>query len=413
MNATTILWIILGILVISQVFDWILSALNMRSHSPEVPAELAGEVDPEKYARSYDYHKVNHRFGLIQSVLSFVVMVPIIALGGLGWLDEQLRQVTEQPILLALLYFGVLYVASDILSTPFSWYRTFVIEERFGFNKMTARTFWLDKLKGYLLGILVGGGIMAFLIWLVTTLGTSFWWWFWLFMGGFIVLMNLFYTSWILPLFNKLTPMEEGDLRSAIENYAAGVNFPLTNVFVIDGSKRSSKANAFFSGMGKRKKVVLYDTLIEQQDQDELVAVLAHEIGHYKKRHIYQGLVLSLLQTGLMLFILSRFLFSPELSHALGGDVMAIHLNLIAFGLLYSPISTVLGILMNMFSRKNEFEADRYAAETFASKPLQTALLKLHTETLSNATPHPLHVFINYSHPPLIRRLGALRKIGN
>lgn len=413
MTASTILWIILGILMINQAFDWVMSWLNMRSHRPEVPAELSSQIEADKYAKGHEYHRVNYRFGLLQSVISFVVMVPILALGGLGWLDNLLREVTEQPIVLALLFFGTLYIVSDILSLPFSWHKVFGIEERFGFNKMTAKTFWLDKLKGYALGIIVGGGILAFLIWLIDTLGSSFWIWFWIFLGGFILLTNLFYTSWILPLFNKLTPMEEGDLRSSIEQYAAGVNFPLTNIMVIDGSKRSSKANAFFSGMGKRKKVVLYDTLIEQQSTEELVAVLAHEVGHYKKKHIYQGLVLSLLQTGLMLFILSRFLFSPELSEALGAEVSSIHLNLIAFGLLYSPISTVLGILMNIFSRKNEFEADRYAAETYAAEPLKSALLTLHTENLSNATPHPLYVFINYSHPPLLTRLKALSAITN
>ncbi len=411
MNPDSILWLILGIIILSQIFDWILSALNMKAHTPQVPAALAEEVDPKSYARSYDYHRANFRFGLIQSVISFAVIIIFLAIGGPGWLDEQLRQVTAHPVWLALLFFGVLYIVSDLLSIPFSWHQTFVIEEKFGFNKTTPKTFWLDKLKGYLLAMVLGGGIMAFLVWLVGALGPSFWWWFWLFLGVVMVVMNLFYTSWILPFFNKLTPMEEGSLRSAIEDYARGVSFPLMNIFVIDGSKRSAKANAFFSGMGKRKKVVLYDTLIEQQEQEELVAVLAHEIGHYKKRHIYQGLALSLLQTGLMLFILSRVLFSPELSQALGAEESSIHLNLIAFGLLYSPISTVLGILMNIFSRKNEFEADRYAAETYGSAPLQKALLKLHTKTLSNATPHPLHVFVNYSHPPLIRRLEALRQV--
>ena len=410
MNALTILSIILGIIVLSQLFDWSLSWLNLRAHGKNVPPELEGRIDADKYARSYEYHHVNFRFGMLQSMLSFAVLLPFLTFGGLGWLDELLRNVTEQPILLALLFFGVLFVISDVTSLPFSWYHTFVIEEKFGFNKTTPKIFWIDKLKGYVLTLLIGGFILSFLLWLILTLEQSFWWWFWLFIGAFILVTNLFYTSWILPLFNKLTPLEDGHLRSAIEDYAKGVDFPLTNIMVIDGSKRSAKANAFFSGIGKQKKVVLYDTLIEQQSEQELVAVLAHEVGHYKKKHIIQGLILSLIQTGLMLFILSRFLFSPALSEALGAEVSSVHLNLIAFGLLYSPISTVLGILMNIVSRKNEFEADRYAADTYASSPLQTALLQLHTENLSNATPHPLYVFVNYSHPPLVQRLRALQK---
>lgn len=413
MPAEQILLTILAIMVISQLFDWGLSWLNMRAHTDDVPHELRDEIDAEKYREGVAYHATNFRFGLIRSGMSALIIIPLIALGGLGWLDDQLREITAQPILLALLFFGIVFILSDLLSTPFTWYKTFVIEEKYGFNKMTGRTFWVDKLKGYILTLIVGGGILSFLFWLIGELGSSFWWWFWIFMTLFSVVTNLFYTSWILPLFNKLSPMEEGELRTAIEDYSHSVNFPIANIMVIDGSKRSSKANAFFSGMGKRKKVVLYDTLIDQQSTEELVAVMAHEVGHYKKRHIYQGLVLSLIQTGVILFILSRFLFSPELSEALGASETAVHLNLIAFGLLFSPISTVLGILMNIFSRKNEFEADQYAAETYSGKPLESALLSLHTENLSNATPHPAYVFVTYSHPPLLERLRALRALRN
>ncbi len=408
MEANSILFLLIGITVFDQLLDWGLTWLNFSAHQREVPPALAGKLDPEKYAKSRVYHGVNVRFGLVQSVIGFVLIIPILAWGGLGWLDELLRGITEHPIALALLFFGVLYLFGDWMSLPFAWYRTFVIEAQFGFNHTTQRTFWMDKAKGYALTIVFGALIMSILLWLIQLLGESFWWWFWLFLGVVMLLMNLFYTSWILPLFNRLTPLESGSLRTAIEAYAAKVNFPLSHVMVIDGSKRSAKANAFFAGMGKRKKVVLYDTLIAQHSEEELVAVLAHEIGHYKKRHIYQGLVLSLLQTGLMLFILSKFLFSPALSLALGGSEWSIHLNMIGFGILYGPISTVIGVSLNALSRKNEFEADRYAAETFASQPLQRALLQLHAENLSNATPHPWYVFMNYSHPPLLQRLQAL-----
>jgi STE24 endopeptidase len=225
-----------------------------------------------------------------------------------------------------------------------------------------------------------------------------------------MLLINVFYTSLLLPLFNKLTPLENGSLREAIEQYSQQVQFPLDNIFVMDGSKRSSKANAFFSGLGKRKKVVLFDTLIENHDEEELVAVLAHEVGHYKKKHVIQGFVLSVLQTGIMLFILSRFVSASVLSEAMGGSSNAIHLNLLAFGLLYSPLSMVIGILMNLFSRKNEFEADNYAANTYEASPLKEALIRLHAENLSNLTPHPWYVFFHYSHPPLLQRLAALEK---
>jgi STE24 endopeptidase len=273
--------------------------------------------------------------------------------------------------------------------------------------------FWLDKLKGYLLGAVIGGVILSVLLLLVDSLGVNFWLVFWVAISLFMFIMNMFYTSLILPLFNKLSPLEEGELRDAITAYAKQVDFPLTKIFVIDGSKRSSKANAFFSGLGKKKKVVLYDTLIENHSIQELVAIFAHEVGHYKKKHIQQGLVLSVLQTGLMLYILSLLIFNTELSIALGGDTMRIHLNLIAFGILYSPISMITGLLMNMLSRKNEFEADQYASETANGADLAGALKKLSADNLSNLLPHPAYVFFNYSHPPLLKRISAIETISS
>jgi len=413
MEAMTTLYLIIGILVVSFVFDQILSYLNLRSHSRELPQELSGRYDRDKYEKSYEYHQVNYRFGLLQSTISFILLLTILLTGTFGWLDTVLSEVTQHPIWLPLLYFGVLFIASDVLGLPFQWYHTFVIEEKFGFNQTSVRTFWMDKLKSYVLTMIVGGLILGIFIALVNALGNQFWWWFWIFITVFMLFVNIFYTSLILPLFNKLTPLDTGDLRSAIESYSHRVNFPLDNILVMDGSKRSKKSNAFFSGLGKRKKVVLFDTLIENHSQDELVAVLAHEIGHYKKKHIIQSLVLGILQTGLTLFILSLFIGSRELSTALGGNDYAIHLNLLAFGILYSPISTLIGILMNIFSRKNEYEADAYAAQTYKPSPLKEALITLHQDNLSNLTPHPLYVFMNYSHPPLLNRLRALERCSN
>ncbi len=411
MSPETILYLILGVFALSFLFNQWLSYLNIKNHKRQLPQELSGKYDGDKYAKSYDYHKTNYRFGLIQSWLSFFIMLSILLFGGFGWLDQQLGTLTQHPIWLPLLFFGVLFILSDLLGLPFQWYHTFVIEEKYGFNRTTLKTFIQDKIKSYLLTIIVGGLVLSIFLLLVHALGNQFWIWFWIFITLFMLVVNIFYTSIILPLFNTLTPLEDGDLRSAIEAYSQKVHFPLDNVLVMDGSKRSNKSNAFFSGLGKRKKVVLFDTLISNHSQEELVAVLAHEVGHYKKKHIIQSLALGILQTGLTLFILSLFISSPELSTALGGETYAIHLNLLAFGILYSPISTVIGILMNIFSRKNEYEADAFAAETYKASPLIEALISLHQDNLSNLTPHPIYVFMNYSHPPLLQRLRALEAI--
>ncbi|MEM7041009.1 MAG: M48 family metallopeptidase, partial [Bacteroidota bacterium] len=313
------------------------------------------------------------------------------------------------PVWLALAYFGILFVVMDVFGTPFALYHTFVIEERFGFNKTTPKTYVLDKIKGYFMAAILGGGIMFLLIGLINWLAEDFWLWFWLAMTVIVLVMQYFYSIVLLPIFNKLTPLEDGELRQAIEAYAREVNFPLTNVMVMDGSKRSTKANAFFVGFGKNKRIVLYDTLIAQMTVPELVAVLAHEVGHYKRRHVVQGMAISVLNMGVMLFVLSRLVTAPSLSLALGADVPGIHLSLMAFGMLYAPISQVTGILFNLLSRKNEYEADAYAESTYDGKALGSALAKLHVKTLSNLQPHPAYVFVHHSHPTLLQRLAALK----
>jgi STE24 endopeptidase len=311
-------------------------------------------------------------------------------------------------MVLALAFFGSILLASDILTLPFQWYSTFVLEEKYEFNKTSVKTFIVDKLKGYALGGLIGGLLLSVLLYLIQQIGPSFWVWFGILASIFILLVNMFYTSLILPLFNKLTPLGEGELKSAIEAFARKVNFPLDNVFVMDGSKRSKKANAFFSGIGKKKKIVLFDTLIANHSSEELVAVLAHEVGHFKKKHVIVGYLLSVIQIFFTLYILSLMVFDPTLSLALGGSQQTIHLNLLAFGILYSPISGITGLLMTLYSRKNEFEADAFAKESFSGQALARALKKLSVDNLSNLYPHPLYVFFYYSHPPLLQRLKAI-----
>jgi STE24 endopeptidase len=408
MDAQTILYLIVGIAAISYFFDQTLDYINLRAQRTDIPDDIAAFYDPSRYLKSLAYHRDLTNFSFITSAVSFIASVIILASGGFGWLDGHLRHFSNNDIVLALLFFGILMLASDILTLPFQLYSTFVIEERYGFNKTTLRTFFTDKVKGYFLAALIGAPLLALLIFLINTIGPTFWIWFSIIAAVFILFMNMFYTSLIVPLFNKLTPLPDGELKSAIHTFAKKVNFPLDNIFVIDGSKRSNKANAFFSGIGKRKKIVLYDTLIEKHTTDELVAVLAHEVGHFKKKHIVWGLVLSIAQVVFTLFILSLMIYNRELSVALGGETLSVHLNLIAFTILFSPISGITGLFMSMYSRRNEFEADAYATETYSGPALARALKTLSVDSLSNLYPHPWYVFFHYSHPPLLKRLEAI-----
>lgn len=405
------LFLLVAIAVFDFAIDQTLDFLNARNMKTKPPGRLEGLYDADRYAKAQAYHKTKSRFGFITSTFSLILALLLLFMGGFGLLDAYLRPYIEQPILLSLVYFGVLFVLADLVNIPFSYYFTFVIEERFGFNKTTHKTFAMDKVKSYLLTLVIGGLLGYPLIWIISELGNQFWLLAFVLVGLFIFLTNMFYASVILPLFNKLNPLPDGSLKDAIMGYAQRVNFPLENVYVIDGSKRSTKANAFFSGFGKRKKIVLFDTLIEKHTDDQLVAILAHEVGHYKKHHVVWSLLLGLIQMGITLYIMSWVIFDEQLSLALGGEVMAIHLNFIGFGLLYTPISRTTGLLMSMMSRKNEYEADAFAVQTFAAKPLQEALQQLSISSLVNLTPHPLYVFVNYSHPTLLQRIEAMDQL--
>jgi STE24 endopeptidase len=410
MDPNNILLVIVAITLVSYVFDQILDWVNIRSQRVDIPPEVSAFYETDKYLKSLAYHREVTRFSFLTSALSFILSMGMLVTGGFGWVDSVLRTFVTNETLLAIGFFGVLMLASDLLTIPFQWYSTFVIEAKYGFNNTTARTFVLDKLKGYVLTALIGGGLLTLLIFLVGTIGSSFWIWFSAVAAAFILFVNMFYTSLILPLFNKLTPLPDGDLKDAINNFARNVNFPLDSIFVIDGSKRSKKANAFFSGIGKKKKIVLYDTLIANHTTEELVAVLAHEVGHFKKKHIVWGYLLSIAQIVFTLFVLSRMIYAENVSLALGGSQLAFHLNLLAFGILFSPISGITGLFLKMYSRKNEFEADAYARDTYEGKALSQALKRLSVDNLSDLYPHPWYVFFHYSHPPLLDRLEALQR---
>jgi STE24 endopeptidase len=402
-------FIIVGLLVADFIFERFLEYLNSKQWSDQIPEEVKGIYDEEKYSKQQTYEKVNFRFSLVTSSFSFSFMLLMFLFAGFAVVNQFALSISANPILVALLFFGILLFVSDILNTPFSVYDTFVIEEKFGFNKTSPKTFVLDKLKGWLLGAFIGGGLLALIIYIYQLTTTNFWIYTWLVITVFSVFMVLFYSNLIVPLFNKQTPLPEGELKSAIENFSGKVGFKLDNIYVIDGSKRSTKANAYFTGLGAKKRIVLYDTLINDLTVNELVAVLAHEIGHYKKKHVVWSLLLGILQTGIMLFIFSLFVGSPELSAALGVATPSFHIGLIAFGILYSPISMITGLAMNVFSRRNEYQADAFAAQYFDENELASALKKLSVKNLSNLRPHPAYVFFHYSHPTLLQRLKALK----
>lgn len=410
MTANTLFYIIIAIIIINFIIDKILDALNAKHFNDALPEELQDVYDVAEYKKSQNYKATNYKFRLLTSTFSILLTLGFLFFDGFKFVDNIARTYSNNPIIIALIFFGIIMIGSDIITTPFSYYSTFVIEEQFGFNKTTKKLFFIDKVKGWLMMAIIGGGILALIIWFYQLIGSQFWLYAWALVAVFTLFMNMFYSKLIVPLFNKQTPLEEGTLRNKISEYAKTVGFKLDKIFVIDGSKRSTKANAYFSGFGSEKRVTLYDTLINDLDDDEIVAVLAHEVGHYKRKHIIFNLIASVLLTGLTLYILSLFISNPLLSNALGVKTPSFHIGLIAFGLLYSPISEITGLIMNVFSRKFEYQADDYAKNTFKAEPLIISLKKLSKNSLSNLTPHPAYVFIHYSHPTLLERIGNLRK---
>ncbi len=387
----------------------IADALNLKMLRNELPQAFKGLYGARRYRRSQEYLKVNTRFKWIVSFYSLIIILLFWFGRGFPTLDNWVRSFELGPVLSGLIFMGVLLLAKTVLELPFDIYDTFVIETRFGFNKTTWKTYIADAIKGIGLALIIGGPLLAAVLAFFEYAGENAWFWCWLAVTVFSLIMQYVAPTWIMPLFNKFEPLEQGELKDAILSYAQSIDFSLENVFIMDGSKRSAKSNAFFTGFGKHKRIVLFDTLIKQHTVAELVAVLAHEMGHYKKKHIQMTLLLGILQTGIMFWLMAQFITFQELFDAFYMDKKSVYAGLIFFGMLYSALDFILGFFLQMLSRKNEFQADRFAAQTTGdANSLAEALKKLSVHNLSNLQPHPFYVSLNYSHPPVLERLKAL-----
>lgn len=407
-------YLILVALLADYAVELAAELLNVRALRPDVPAAMEGVYDHAAYRKSQEYTRSRTMFGLVKKTFDLAVLLAFWFAGGFNALDVLVRSLGLGAVWTGLLFTGLLLAGARLLSLPFSVYATFVIEERFGFNRTTPGTYVLDMIKGTALAVLLGGPLLACVLAIFAYAGAIAWLACWLAMTVYLLFVQFVAPTWIMPLFNTFTPLEDGDLKASIVNYADSVGFSLENVFVMDGSRRSSKSNAFFTGFGKHRRIALFDTLVAQQSVPELTAVLAHEIGHYKKRHIIQGMVVSVAHMGAMLYLLSVFVSHRGLFQAFFVEEMSVYAGLLFFGLLLTPVEMVLSVFMNALSRKNEYEADRFAAETTKSPDhLVEALKKLSVKNLANLTPHPLCVFLRYSHPPLLERTRALARIGS
>lgn len=403
-----LLILLISFVIIEFIFEKVLDFLNDRNWKKPIPMELADIYSDEEYEKSKAYSIAKKKIGNISETISLIIILALLVFKGFAFIEGIATNISTNPIFVSLIFFGILYFCSDILSIPIDLYNTFVIEEKFGFNKMTLKTYIIDKIKSYFLTIIFGGGIISLLIWIYSYFTNYFWILGWILMASISIFLAMFYTSLIVPLFNKLKPLDEGQLRADINNFSEKVGFPLTNIFIIDGSKRSTKANAYFSGLGSKKTIVLFDTLLNDHTNEELVGILAHEIGHYKLKHVQKSLIIGLFQMGILFFLLGQILESKSVALAFGTSMPSFHIGIVAFSILYSPISNILGIIMNILSRKNEFEADNFAKKNYGATPLIQALKKLSKNNLSNLNPHPAYVFVHYSHPPLKERFKNL-----
>ena len=411
MSSETIFFIIVVFLCLDFVLERVLESLNSKHMSPVLPDSLKGIYEEKEYSRFQSYKRENGRLDSWSSGVGFVVMIVFLVAGGFGWYNSWVVSLTDSVVWQTILFVVGLSVVSSVLDIPFDYYATFRIEEKYGFNKTTRRVYWLDTVKELFLSLVLGGVLLALVVWFYTWAGTYFWLYAWGAVTLFSVFMAMFYSQLIVPLFNKQTPLQEGSLRNKIQAFAGKVGFKLDNIYVIDGSKRSTKANAYFTGLGPKKRVVLYDTLIDELTEEEIVAVLAHEVGHYKKRHTLRSMVVSVIQMGVLFWLFSLCVNNVALSEALGGDRAYFQMGLIAFAILYSPVNLILGVGMNVWSRNNEYEADAFAARYYEGDYLVSGLKKISVKSLSNLTPLPLYEYIYYSHPSLLKRIDAIKRI--
>ena len=406
----TYYFIIIGALIVEYLLSTISSVLNMNSITSTIPDGFQEFYDDKKYSKSQQYLKDKTKLGLYSSTFSLILTLIVIHFGLFGFLDEFVRSNSTHYIISGLLFFGILFLINDILNIPFSLYSTFVVEEKYGFNKTSIHTFIADKCKGYGLTIVFGSAIMVPVFYFFNTFQDNGWWIAWALITAFMIAVQPLFVHVIAPMFNKFTPLEEGDLKTAIEEFANKVSFPIGRIDVMDGSKRSAHSNAYFSGFGKSRRIALFDTLLDKHSTEEIVSVVAHEIGHYKKKHIITGTVLGVIETGIMLFIFNLFMNDSDLFAVFSVDTVSIYCGLVFFSMLYSPISMVTSIFTTAMSRKNEFEADAYALETTQKpEPLISMLKGLSASNLSHLTPHPLMVFLSYSHPPVVDRIAAVQ----
>jgi STE24 endopeptidase len=398
-------------IVVDFILNGLADILNLKRLQDKLPEAFQGFYDANRYSQSQEYLQVNTRFGWVASGFDLLVILIFWFGKGFPLLDQWVRSWNQGAVITGLIYMGVLIMMKALLSLPFSIYSTFVIEERFGFNKTTGSTFAADIIKGLILSVLLGGPLLAGILAFLEYMGTDAWWYCWIAVALYSLVVQFVAPTWIMPLFNKFNPLDEGELKEAILSYAQSINFPLKNIYLMDGSRRSSKSNAFFTGFGKHKRIVLFDTLIKKHTIPELVAVLAHEMGHYKKKHIQQMMLMGVVQPGIMFFLLSMFISYQGLFDAFYMDQQSIYAGLVFFGILYSPIDFFMGLLIQKHSRKNEYEADKFAVKTTGNpQAMITALKKLSVHNLSNLLPHPFYVFLHYTHPPILERIKAIQK---
>ncbi len=401
------------VILATLLFRWILLFFewwSIRKPVTNLPPELSDVADPETFSRSQQYTLERSKFGLIRQTFSLIVLIIFWFAGGFNLLDQWVRSFGWATIPTGLVYIGILAVANIIVSLPFDLYSTFVIEEKYGFNKTTPHLFVIDRLKGVALTILIGAPVLALIMWFLEFTGERAWLYCFIFSVAFSLAFQYVAPVWILSLFNKYTPLPEGELREAIKAYSQSVGFPFREIYVMDSSRRSTKTNAFFIGFGKYRRIVLFDTIVANSSIDEIIAVLAHEVGHYKKKHIVLGMILGFLHMGLVFYLLSLFLNKKELFDAFYMETPSVYAGLLLFGLLFEPISFLISIAFNALSRRNEYQSDHYAVQTIPDREkLVSALKKLYATNLANLIPHPIYVFLNYTHPPLLERIRAIR----